>query len=62
MPCLHEVHAILGAIERTEDAVDAVAWIPVDPRDAPETQPLDQEISHRVSHNRPRRKAQIVNG
>jgi hypothetical protein len=44
------VQPIAGAIERAEDAVDAVAGISIYPTDTPCMQPLQQEIGNCVSH------------
>src|SRR6185312_13872830 len=43
---LYELELAAGAVERTENAVDAVARKSVDPPDAPFREALEQEIAH----------------
>ncbi len=47
---LDEIELVAGAVQRPEDAVDAVARVPVDPLDAPFTEALQQEVADRRAH------------
>src|SRR5215210_4298202 len=58
MAGLHPLDPLAGlAIEREDDAVDAVAWIAEDAADAPLTQASDDEVAHRATHRVGRRPA-----
>src|SRR5687768_16499970 len=47
---LHELEAVVGPIEGSENAVDAIAWVAVDSFDAPFAQALEKEIGKRLGH------------
>jgi len=48
--CLHEIDLALAASERSDDSVDAVAWIAVDAFDTPFRQPLDEKVAYCFCH------------
>jgi hypothetical protein len=50
MTGLHEGHPVGRAVERAQNAVDAVARISVDARDTPLGKALQQEVGHSVGH------------
>jgi hypothetical protein len=55
---LHELEFARGAVERTHDAVDAIARITVDARNAPFVKPREEKVADRCRHRvRPGRKA-----
>ena len=50
MPGLDELDLALGAVERAEHAVDAVAGIAEDVPDAPVVETLDEKIADGLGH------------
>ena len=50
VPRLDELDLALGAVERAEDAVDAVAGIAEDHAHAPCVQPLNEKVADRLCH------------
>src|SRR6185437_9048703 len=47
---LDKINLVLCAIQRTKDAVDAVAGVSIDARYSPFVQPLNQKITACISH------------
>ena len=47
---LNQLRIAAGTVERSEDRVDAVAWIAVDAVNVPFTEPLQKKIAHPLSH------------
>src|SRR5690349_17109590 len=54
MAHLHEADRILRAVERSEQAVDAIPWISIDRLDAPGLEPFDNVITDSASHTQTR--------
>jgi hypothetical protein len=54
MPRLHKFNLAFSSIERAEHAIDAVARITKNPRDAPLAEPLNQKIAYCRCHLDPR--------
>ena len=50
MPHLHVIHRVAGAVDRTDDAVNAVAGISVNATNAPLADSFDQKIACRLRH------------
>ena len=51
MPLLDELNLVDGTIERTEDAVDAVARVAVNATHAPRCEASDESIGYGVGHD-----------
>src|SRR6185437_13022468 len=52
VPYLDELDFSVGAVQRAEDAVDAVPGVAVDAPDTPLVQALDKKIADRLTHGK----------
>ena len=53
MPDLDELDLAFGSLQGAEHAIDAVAWIAVNPSHAPLMKTVDQEVAYGYGHRVP---------